>query len=139
VAAALLARGCEVRVMDAAARYHRVGAAEIASAVDEFRPDVAFAGEAEQSVARFVDFPEGRRGMARARRTVRLVIMTRPRRIGVRSGVGRTTECAAYDFQYHTHPLPLALSARMEREPIAHDEQAVGENVSRQPGRFRHV
>jgi hypothetical protein len=32
VAAALLARGCEVRVLDAAARYHRVGAAEIASA-----------------------------------------------------------------------------------------------------------
>ena len=31
VAAALLARGCEVRVLDAA-RYHRVGAAEIASA-----------------------------------------------------------------------------------------------------------
>jgi len=111
VAAALLARGCEVRVLDAAARYHRAGAAEIACAVDEFRPDVvafglftrwvwhayeaarelrgrarwliaggahatvlprevldhgfdvAFAGEAEQSVARFVDFLEGRCGL----------------------------------------------------------------------------
>src|ERR1035438_1374672 len=111
VAAALLARGCEVRVLDAAARYLRVGAAEIVSAVDEFRPDVvafglftrwiwnayeaasklrgrvpwliaggahatalprealdrgfdvAFAGEAERSVARFVDFLEGRCGL----------------------------------------------------------------------------
>jgi radical SAM superfamily enzyme YgiQ (UPF0313 family) len=111
VAAALLARGCDVRVVDAAARFHRVGAAEIVSAVDEFRPDVvafglftrwiwhayetagqlrgrvrwliaggahatalprealdqgfdvAFAGEAEQSVARFVDFLEGRCGL----------------------------------------------------------------------------
>ncbi len=111
VAAALLARGCEVRVLDAAARYHRVAALEIVSAVDEFRPDVvafglftrwiwhayeaarelrgrvrwliaggahttvlplealdhgfdvAFAGEAEQSVVRFVDFLEDRCGL----------------------------------------------------------------------------
>jgi radical SAM superfamily enzyme YgiQ (UPF0313 family) len=44
VAAALLARGCEVRVLDAAARYHRMGAAEIVSVVDEFRPDVVAFG-----------------------------------------------------------------------------------------------
>ncbi len=108
VAAALLKRGCEVRILDAAARYRRLGTAEIVSAVDEFRPDVvafglfsrwvrqayqaagelrgrvrwliaggahctarprealdhgfdlALAGEAERSVARFVDFLENR-------------------------------------------------------------------------------
>ncbi len=111
VAAALLARGCEVRVFDAAARYHRAGAAEIVAAVDDFHPDVvafglltrwvwhayeavrevrgkvrwliaggahttvrpgevldhgfdvAFAGEAEHSVARFIDFLEGKCGL----------------------------------------------------------------------------
>jgi len=108
VAAALLAKGCEVRVLDAAARYQHAGIAGIVAAVDEYRPDVAafglftrwvwhayqaakalrgkvpwlvaggahatarprevleqgfdvaFAGEAEQSVVRFVDFVEGR-------------------------------------------------------------------------------
>ena len=108
VAAALLARGCEVRVVDAAARCQSAGTAEILAAVEEFRPDVAafglftrwvwhayqaakalrgkvpwliaggahatacprevlqqgfdvaFVGEAEQSVARFADFIEGR-------------------------------------------------------------------------------
>ncbi len=44
VAAALLERGCEVRVLDAAARYRRLGAAEIVSALDEFRPDVVAFG-----------------------------------------------------------------------------------------------
>ena len=108
VAAALLARGCEVRVVDAAARYHRGGVQEIVTAAEDFRPDVvafglftrwvwhayeaalalrgkarwqiaggahttalpcealthgfdiAFAGEAEHSIARFIDFLEGR-------------------------------------------------------------------------------
>jgi anaerobic magnesium-protoporphyrin IX monomethyl ester cyclase len=108
VAAALLARGCEVRILDAAARYNRAGAAEIVAAVDDFRPDVvafglftrwvwhayqaarevrgkvrwliaggahttalprealdhgfdvAFSGEAEHSIVRFIDFLEGR-------------------------------------------------------------------------------
>jgi len=108
VASALLAKGCEVRVLDAAARCQQTGAAGILAAVEEFRPDVAafglftrwvwhayraakvlrakvpwliaggahttarprevieqgfdvaFVGEAEQSVVRFVDFIEGR-------------------------------------------------------------------------------
>src|SRR5437763_14776422 len=108
VAAALLARGCEVRVVDAAARQHRAGAAEVLREVESFRPDVAafglftrwvwhayqlarqmrgavpwliaggahatarprevvergfdvaFSGEAELSIGRFVDFLEGK-------------------------------------------------------------------------------
>jgi radical SAM superfamily enzyme YgiQ (UPF0313 family) len=108
VAAALLAKGCEVRVLDAAARFRHTGTDKILATVDEFRPDVAafglftrwvwhayqaakalrgkvtwliaggphatarprevleqgfdvaFAGEAEQPAARFIDFIEGR-------------------------------------------------------------------------------
>ncbi|MEO8595655.1 MAG: radical SAM protein [Candidatus Solibacter sp.] len=44
VAAALLARGCEVQVVDAAARFQRAGAEEIVAAVDRFRPDVVAFG-----------------------------------------------------------------------------------------------
>src|SRR5580698_3624017 len=44
VASALLARGCEVRVFDAAARCQRAGADAILAAVEKFRPDVAAFG-----------------------------------------------------------------------------------------------
>ncbi len=112
VAAALLARGCDVRVIDAAARQNRCGVDGILAAVEDFRPDVAafglftrwvwhayraarelrgrvpwliaggahatarprevlaqgfdvaFAGEAELSIARFVDFLEGQSDLA---------------------------------------------------------------------------
>jgi radical SAM superfamily enzyme YgiQ (UPF0313 family) len=44
VAAALLAKGCEVRVVDAAARHQRGGSAEVLRQVESFRPDVAAFG-----------------------------------------------------------------------------------------------